>query len=66
MIEALKRIVAVAHDIGIRAALHCASPQYAARGVDWGYDMVTVGTDSTILAQGAKATAQAVRKLISK
>ncbi len=66
VIEALKHIVSVAHDNGIRAALHCASPEYAARGVDWGYDMVTVGTDSAILAQGAKATTQAVRKLISK
>lgn len=66
VVEALKHIVAVAHDNGIRAALHCASPEYAARGVGWGYDMVTVGTDSTLLAEGAKTTTQAVRKLIGK
>lgn len=63
VVEALEHIVSVAHACGIRAALHCASPEYAAKAVDWGYDMVTLGTDSVILAQGAKATTEAFRKL---
>ena len=66
VIEVLKRIVEVAHDNGIRAALHCGTPEYAARGASWGYDMVTVGTDSAILAQGAEATTKAVRALIAR
>lgn len=66
VIDTLKHIVGVAHDNGIRAALHCATPEYAARAVAWGYDMVTVGTDSAILAQGAKATTAAVRTLIQE
>lgn len=63
VIEALKRIVEAAHDNGLRAALHCASPAYAARGKAWGFDMVTLGTDSVILATGAAATARAYRDL---
>ena len=65
MIEAIQKIVAVAHENGIRAALHCGTPEYAARGVEWGFDMVTVGTDSAILAQGAAAVTKTFRSLIS-
>ncbi|MEL7151939.1 MAG: aldolase/citrate lyase family protein [Pseudomonadota bacterium] len=65
VIEAIQRIVAVAHDNGIRAALHCGSPEYAARGVEWGYDMVTIGADSVILAQGAAQLTKTFRQLIS-
>ena len=28
---------------GIRAALHCGTPDYAARAIGWGFDMTTVG-----------------------
>ncbi|MEM6891638.1 MAG: aldolase/citrate lyase family protein [Pseudomonadota bacterium] len=64
VIEAIQRIVSVAHDRGIRAALHCASPEYAARAIGWGYDMVTIGTDSVILAQGAAQVTKAFRSLL--
>ncbi len=65
MIDAIKRILEAAHDNGKRAALHCGTPEYAAQAVDWGYDMVTVATDSAILAQGAAATLKAFRELTS-
>ena len=65
MIDAIKRILEAAHDNGKRAALHCGTPEYAARAVDWGYDMVTVATDSAILAQGAATTLKAFRDLTS-
>lgn len=65
VIEAIQRIVAVAHDNGIRAALHCGTPEYAARGVEWGFDMVTVGADSALLAQGAANLTKTFRGLIS-
>ncbi|MEM9427441.1 MAG: aldolase/citrate lyase family protein [Pseudomonadota bacterium] len=64
VIEVIQRIVAVAHDSGIRAALHCGTPEYAARGIGWGYDMVTVGADSAILAQGAANLTKTFRGLI--
>lgn len=65
VVEAIKRIVDVAHDNGIKAALHCGTPEYAARGVEWGYDMVTISADSVILAQGAAALAKTFRGLVS-
>lgn len=65
MIDAIKKIVTVAHDNGIKAALHCGTPEYAARGVAWGFDMVTVGTDSAILSQGAASVTKTFRSLIS-
>lgn len=65
MIEALQHIAAVAKKHNIRAALHCGTASYAKRGVEWGFDMVTVGTDSAILAQGAAATVADVRKSIA-
>lgn len=64
VIEVIQRIVAVAHDNGIRAALHCGTPEYAARGIGWGYDMVTIGADSAILAQGAANLTKTFRSLI--
>lgn len=61
MIEAIQRVVQAAHNAGIKAALHTASPSYAARGFDWGYDMVTLGGDAIYLAQGSAASVSALR-----
>lgn len=63
VIEALQRIVAAAHDNGLRVALHCGSPAYAARAAKWGFDMLTVATDSAILSQGAASAVKAFRDL---
>lgn len=63
MIEALQRIVAVSHAQGIKAALHCGTPDYAARAVGWGFDMVTVSGDTRLLAGAAKASVDAFRGL---
>ncbi|MEO1027193.1 MAG: aldolase/citrate lyase family protein [Pseudomonadota bacterium] len=62
VIAAIQRILETAHTHGKKAALHCGTADYAKRAADWGFDMVTVGTDSTILAQGAKATIAAFRE----
>lgn len=64
MIEAIRRIVDTAHRHGIRAALHCATPGYAARAVGWGYDMVTVGGDFRLLAGAASASVKSFRDLV--
>lgn len=63
MIEIQKEIVAVCHRAGIRAALHCGSPEYAARAVGWGYDMATVSGDSRLLAAAAAAHVKTFREL---
>ncbi|MEI6100175.1 MAG: aldolase/citrate lyase family protein, partial [Alphaproteobacteria bacterium] len=55
MVAALQRIVATCKAHGIHAALHCGTPEYAARAVGWGYDMVTIHNDSRYLAAAAAA-----------
>ena len=42
MIAALKEILAACKANGIRAALHCGTPEYAARAIEWGFNMTTV------------------------
>ena len=63
MIAALQKIVAACKKNGIRAALHCGTPDYAARAIGWGYDMTTVGGDARFLAAGAGAAVAGFRKL---
>lgn len=64
MIDALKRIVAACNAHGIRAALHCGTPEYAARAIDWGFDMTTVSGDSRLLAAAASASVGRFRELL--
>ena len=63
MITALQTIVAACKRNGIRAALHCGTPDYAARAIQWGFDMTTVGGDSRFLAAAAGAAVAGFRKL---
>ena len=63
MIDAIKEIRAAAHRHGIKAGLHCASADYAARGVAWGFDLVTVSADSRLLAAAAGASVVRFREL---
>ncbi len=66
MIEALKRIVAACKRAGIRSALHCGTPDYAARAIAWGFDMTTVSGDSRLLAGAAQASVSRFRELASQ
>ena len=63
MIEALHKIVAACKAHGIRAALHCGTPDYAARAIGWGFDMTTVSNDVRLLAGAADATVKKFRSL---
>jgi len=63
MIAALKDILAACKANGIRAALHCGTPEYAARAIGWGYDMTTVSGDSRLLAGAAAASVAKFRQL---
>lgn len=63
MIAAFHTILAACKKNGLRAALHCGTPDYAARAVGWGFDMVTVGGDTRFLAAGAGAAVAGFRKL---
>ena len=63
MIEALQRIVAACRKAGIRAALHCGTPDYAARAIGWGFNMTTVSNDVRMLAGAAEANVRKFRAL---
>lgn len=63
IIEALRRIAAACARNGLRAALHCGTPAYAARAIDWGFQMTTVGGDSRLLAAAAETSVKQFRAL---
>ena len=56
-------IVAACKRNGLRAALHCGTPDYAARAIGWGFNMTTVGGDARFLAAAASAAVTGFRKL---
>lgn len=63
IVAALQRIAAVCQARGIIGALHCGTPDYAARALGWGYRMVTVGGDTRFLSAGAAAAVAEFRAL---
>ena len=66
MIKRLHEILAACQNAGIRAALHCGTPEYAARAIGWGFDMTTVSGDSRLLAAAAGASVAKFRTLLSR
>lgn len=63
MIEAFQKIANACRNAGIRCALHCGSPEYAARAVEWGYDMTTIGGDFRLMAAAAASSVSRFRDL---
>jgi len=61
MIEAIRTILAAAHDAGLKAGLHCATPSYAAQALEWGFDMVTLSNDVALLRDAASASITALQ-----
>ncbi|ANL51030.1 pyruvate/phosphoenolpyruvate kinase family protein (plasmid) [Rhizobium phaseoli] len=66
IIEAIERILRASHDAGIKAALHCGTPGYAAKAARWGFDLVTVSNDIRHLAGAAAASVNAFRSLVTE
>lgn len=66
MIEAYKTILAAAHAAGIKACMHCGSPEYAKRAVDWGFDFVSLLNDVRMLAAAASASTGRARELLGR
>ena len=66
MVDAIKRILAASHKAGIRAALHCGTPAYAAKAIGWGFDLVTLSNDVRLLAGASAASVAGVRKLLGE
>lgn len=63
IIAALQAIAAACNRRGIIAALHCGTPDYAARAISWGFKMTTVGSDARFMAVGAAAAVTSFRQL---
>lgn len=61
MIAAIRRVIKAARAAGIRVALQCGDPAYAARAAGWGCDLVTLMNDARLLAAGASASVAALR-----
>jgi len=62
IIAVIQRILKAAHGAGLRAALHCGMPAYAAQAVGWGFDMVTLGSDLRLMSAAAQASVQECRR----
>ena len=62
IVEAIERILKAAHGAGIRACLHTAKPEYARRGLEWGFDLITMSSDIIHMQTSAS---EAVAKLRS-
>jgi len=65
MIDAIRIVLDAAHRAGIRAALHCGAPAYAAKAVHWGFDLVTLPNDVRLLAAASQASVADARRLIA-
>ena len=64
MVTAIQKILAAAQAAGIRAALHCGTPEYAAKAVGWGFDMVTISSDVRLLSGAAFESVSRTLELI--
>lgn len=65
LLDAIQIILRTAHHEGIRACLHCGTPEYAAKALGWGFDLVTISGDSRLLAAAAQASVATTRKLMA-
>lgn len=63
LVDAITKILEVAHNGSIRACLHNGSPAYAAKAIGWGFDLVTVSNDVRLLTDAARSTVEATRRL---
>ncbi len=58
------RILAAAKAAARRACIHCGGPDYAAKAIARGFDLVTVSNDVRLLAGAAEASVRRVRELM--
>lgn len=66
MIERIQRIAKVCNDVGIVACIHCMTAEYAARAIDWGYNVTTVGGDVRFMVSAAKAAVGSFHDLVGR
>lgn len=63
VIAAIKTILDACKRNGKKAALHCGTAEYAARAIEWGFDMTTVSGDTRLLAAASAQSVSCWRNL---
>lgn len=66
MVDAIKRILSASKKAGIRACLHCGTPEYAAKAIGWGFDLTTISNDVRLLVAAASESVTKTRALLGK
>lgn len=66
MIEAIKTILKAAKSAGIKAGLHCGSPEYVQKIIGWGFDFATISNDVRLLAGSAGESVARTRQLLGE
>ena len=61
IMKAYEKIVAETGKRGIAAGVHCGSAAYAKRAIGMGFKLVTIGSDATFIAMGARAVMKEMR-----
>lgn len=66
MIEVIQCILEAAKAVGIRACIHCGTPEYAAKAIGWGFDLTTISGDTRLLMAAASESVGKVRTLLGE
>ncbi len=66
MIDRIKRILKAAKSAKIRACIHCGTPEYAARAIEWGFDLTTISGDTRLLSAAASDSIGKTRALLDQ
>ncbi|MEJ1975349.1 MAG: aldolase/citrate lyase family protein [Acetobacteraceae bacterium] len=61
ILEIYERLIRETTKRGIAAGVHCGSVAYAKRAIGMGFKLVTIGSDSTFIGQGARAAVAGMR-----
>ncbi|MFB2550313.1 HpcH/HpaI aldolase family protein [Ensifer soli] len=63
IVAAIRRIAEACRLNGIKAGIHCGTPDYAARAIGWGFDLTTVSGDARLIAAAAAGSVARWRRL---
>jgi 4-hydroxy-2-oxoheptanedioate aldolase len=61
ILEIYERLIRETSKRGIVAGVHCGSVAYAKKAIGMGFKLVTIGSDSIFIGQGARAAVQGMR-----
>ncbi len=66
IVDAIKQILAATKSAGIASCLHCATPDYAAKAIGWGFNLCTLNSDARFMEQAAAASLASARALLGQ